>query len=264
MVRSACCTEIWPMRGLTRWLCGAMALAAAAGVGSWIVSAPQPIYSHPMPDLEQEGDPLRGKIVFDAGDCASCHASPGQQDRTRLGGGLALGSSFGTFNVPNISPDPADGIGQWTTADLANALLAGVSPKGKHYYPVFPYTTFAHMRLEDVRDLMAYLRSLPAVPGKSPPHDLPLVFSIRRELGFWKLLFFDRSPIVPDASRDVSWNRGQYLVEAVAHCGECHSSRNFMGGINSSKRYAGAADPEGVGIVPNITPAKIGHWSLKD
>jgi mono/diheme cytochrome c family protein len=252
------------MRTLRRWLYGMLALGGAAGLGAWVVSAPRPIYLHTMPEFEQGGDPHRGKIVFDAGDCASCHASPGQEDRTRLGGGLALGSPFGTFNVPNISSDPTDGIGRWTTMDLANALLAGVSPEGQHYYPVFPYTTFAHMRLGDIRDLMAYLQSLPAVPGRAPPHDLPLLMSVRRELGLWKLLFFDQSPITPDVSRDPSWNRGQYLVEAIAHCGECHSSRNVMGAVKPSTRYAGAPDPEGAGIVPNITPFRIGHWSEGD
>jgi hypothetical protein len=86
----------------------------------------------------------------------------------RLGGGLALGNSFGTFFPPNISPDPHDGIGRWRTIDLANALMSGVSPGGRHYYPALPYTTYAHMRVEDVRDLMAYLRTLPPVQRRTP------------------------------------------------------------------------------------------------
>jgi mono/diheme cytochrome c family protein len=177
---------------------------------------------------------------------------------------LALASPFGTFRVPNISMDPVDGIGAWRTMDLANALLSGVSPNRSHYYPVFPYPSFAKMQVGDVRDLMAYLRTLPAVPGKPPPHDLAPPFRIRRLVGFWKLLFFNRTPIVPDPNRNGSWNRGQYLVKAVAHCDECHSSRNLLGAIKPETRFAGGVDPEGVGYVPNITPTHIGGWNQED
>ena len=110
--------------------------------------------------LEQSGDPDRGRIVFAAADCGSCHASPGQTDRLRLGGGLALASPFGTFRVPNIWPDPDVGIGRWRTIDLANALLSGVAPSGQHLYPALPYTSYAGMSVDDIRDLMAFLRTL--------------------------------------------------------------------------------------------------------
>ncbi len=103
---------------------------------------------------------------------------------------MVLDSPFGAFHVPNISPDPTDGIGRWTTADLANALLTGVSPQGEHYYPVFPYPAFAHMKLDDVRDLMAYLRTLPPVSGRVPPHELPFPLTIRRGIGLWKAAVF--------------------------------------------------------------------------
>lgn len=203
----------------------------------------------------------RGKRIFDAGQCASCHASPGQPDRLRLGGGLALGSPFGNFYPPNISPDPRDGIGRWQGIDLANALMSGVSPEGQHYYPALPYVSYARMRAEDVRDLMAYLRSLPPVSGRTPPHALPFPLTIRRGVGLWKLLFLDSTPIVDDASRDPQWNRGRYLVEALAHCAECHSPRNLFYAVKSSARFAGGPDQEGTGYIPNITPHAIGAWS---
>src|SRR5947209_8869703 len=116
----------------------------AGAVAAWIVTAPIAPFS-PMDARLRDGDPDRGRLVFAAGDCASCHASPGQPDRLRLGGGLALASPFGTFRAPNISPDKKDGIGSWKNSDLANALLRGVSPDGDHYYPVFPYGSYAHM-----------------------------------------------------------------------------------------------------------------------
>jgi mono/diheme cytochrome c family protein len=210
---------------------------------------------------DRAGDPRRGELIFAAGDCASCHASPGQSDRMRLGGGMALASPYGSFRPPNISPDPVDGIGAWQTKDLANALLNGVAPDGSHYYPVFPYTSFARMQIGDVVDLMAYLRTLPKVSGRPPPHDLSLPFQIRRFVGFWKLLYFKREPLNPDPARDENWNRGRYLAEAVAHCAECHSSRDLFGGIRSNTRYAGGQDPVGTGYYPNITPGHIGNWS---
>jgi mono/diheme cytochrome c family protein len=227
----------------------------------WVITKPRPAFSRDAEAALQGGDPARGKLIFAAGDCASCHASPGQSDRLRLGGGMALASAYGTFRVPNISMDPADGIGRWGTVDLANALLSGVSPEDQHYYPSFPYSSFAKMQIGDVRDLMAYMRTLPAVAGKAPPHELSLVFRLRRFVGFWKVLYFDRTPITPDPARGDSWNRGRYLAEAVAHCAECHSTRDLFGGIKPETRFAGGEDPQGTGYFPNITPARIGDWS---
>jgi len=248
-----------------RWIAAGGFGVLALGAGAvWLLSAPRPAFPASGKGVADTGDVERGRLIFAAGDCASCHASPGQPDRLRLGGGLALASPYGTFRVPNISPDPVDGIGAWTATDLANALLSGVSPAGTHYYPSFPYPSFAQMRPADVSDLMAYLRTLPAVQGRTPPHELSPPFRIRRMVGLWKLLFFDQRPIVPDATRDALWNRGRYLVEAVAHCAECHSTRNLLGAIKPGTRYAGAVDPEGVGYIPNITPARIGRWSAAD
>jgi mono/diheme cytochrome c family protein len=239
-------------------------LIAGAGLG-WILTEPHPAFREAeAARLDQGGDAGRGKLIFDAGDCASCHASPGQPDRLRLGGGLALASPFGTFHPPNISSDPRDGIGRWRTIDLANALTSGVSPGGQHYYPALPYTSYVHMRLEDVQDLMAYLRTLQPVQGHAPPHDLPFPLTIRRFIGVWKLLYLDRSPLRTDPSHDAMWNRGRYLVEAPGHCAECHSARNILNAIKPATRLAGGYDQSGVGYVPNITPAGIGEWSRAD
>ncbi|WIW46867.1 cytochrome c [Bradyrhizobium sp. 62B] len=249
------------MRG-RHWLILAILAGCAAMAAAWLVSAPQRVTAAEAQIVsETEGDPERGKLVFAAGDCASCHASPGQSDRLRLGGGIALASPYGTFRAPNISPDRIDGIGNWTAEDLANALLRGVSPDGRHYYPVFPYVSFTHMRPEEVRDLLAYLRTLPAVKGRPPDHEINPIFRIRRFVGFWKMLYFKPGPIVPDPAGDEKWNRGRYLVEALAHCAECHSSRDMLGGIRPSTRYAGGQDPVGTGFYPNITAARLGNWS---
>ena len=253
------------MRGTLAYLVAALALIGAGA--AWFLSAPAPAI--PLTNyaaLENGGDASRGRLVFYQGGCASCHATPGQDDRLKLGGGLKLPSPFGTFVAPNISPHPQDGIGTWQTGDLANAMLSGVSPGGAHYYPAFPYATYSHAKLDDIKDLMAFLRTLAPVEGKAPGHDLPFPFTIRRTLGLWKLLFFRPGPLTDDAAKSASWNRGHYLVEALGHCGECHTPRNLLGGQDRGRAYAGGPNPEGKGAVPNITPdaTGIGAWSKAD
>jgi len=205
-----------------------------------------------------------GQSMFYAGGCAACHATPEQEDRTRLGGGLALKTPFGTFYAPNISPDPNDGIGRWSEADFVTALWKGTSPSGQHYYPVFPYGSYQHMALADVRDLFAYLRTLAPVAGPSRAHEVTFPLGIRRLVGGWKFLFLDGAPFRPDPKQSAQWNRGAYLVNGPGHCAECHSPRNILGGIKSSQRFAGGPNPEGEGWIPNITQKELGDWSEKD
>jgi mono/diheme cytochrome c family protein len=236
--------------------------AVLAFAAYWWLTVPALIAASTLP--ARTPDLANGQTTFNAGGCSSCHAVPAQPDRTRLGGGLAIPSPFGTFYVPNISPDPADGIGRWSEADFVTALLKGTSPQGTHYFPAFPYTTYQHVKIDDARDLFAYLRTLPPVAGKAPPHDVPFPFNIRRNLGIWKLLFLDGKPFVADASRSPQWNRGAYLVNSLGHCAECHSPRNFLGGIIDRQRFAGGPNPEGEGWVPNITQKGLAEWSEKD
>jgi mono/diheme cytochrome c family protein len=241
----------------------AFALAGVAGFGVyfWLTAVPAVsavAASAHMPNL------ANGQTTFNAGGCSSCHAVPGQPDRLRLGGGLAIPSPFGTFYAPNISPDPADGIGRWTEAQFVNAVMRGISPAGYHYFPAFPYTSYAHAKVEDISDLFAYLKTLAPVSGKVRDHDVPFPFNIRRNIGIWKMLFMDGKPFVPDAAHSVQWNRGAYLVNSLGHCAECHSPRNFLGGIITAQRFAGGPNPEGEGWVPNITQKGIGDWSEKD
>lgn len=242
----------------------AFTVVIVAAVVAWLITKSNKPFEENDPALAKPGDPARGELVFAAGDCSSCHATPGQRDRLQLGGGLALASPFGTFRPPNISPDAKDGIGLWTAADLGNALIGGVSPNGQHYYPVFPYPSYTGMTVADVRDLFSYLKTLPPVSGRAPPHDLFALFRIRRFVGFWKLLFFHEGRSEAMQNGDPVHDRGAYLAESVAHCAECHSSRNVFGAIKQATRYAGGEDPEGTGFVPNITPAHIGDWSQVD
>ena len=242
-------------------LVGLLAAVAAIGVYWWlsapVVAAVSPGPAH-VPDL------ANGEVIFNAGGCASCHAVPDQPDRLKLGGGVAIKSPFGTFYAPNISSDPSYGIGKWSEAEFANAVMHGVSPSGQHYFPAFPYTSYQHAKRTDVLDLFAYLKTLPAVAGKVRDHDMSFPFNIRRNVGIWKFLFMDGKPFVADGTKSPQWNRGAYLVNSFGHCAECHSPRNALGGIISSERFAGGPNPEGEGWVPNITQKRLGEWSVKD
>lgn len=239
-----------------------LAAVAAAGVYWWlsapVVAAGAATTPAHVPNL------ANGEVMFNAGGCASCHAVPDQPDRTRLGGGVAIKSPFGTFYAPNISSDPTYGIGKWTDADFVNAVMHGVSPDGQHYFPAFPYTSYQHARREDVLDLFAYLKTLSPVAGKVRDHDVRFPFDIRRNIGIWKFLFMDGKPFVADGTKSPQWNRGAYLVNSFGHCAECHSPRNALGGIISGERFAGGPNPEGEGWVPNITQKRLGEWSAKD
>jgi mono/diheme cytochrome c family protein len=244
---------------------GILAVAAL-----WFMTRPQVVEASALPAYTPHLD--NGKTMFDAGGCSSCHAVPNDDpdkvDRLRLGGGLALKSPFGTFYVPNISPDPKDGIGAWSEANFVTALWKGTSEHGRNLFPAFPYTSYQHMQLDDIRDLFAYLKTLPPVPGKSRPHDLAFPFNRRELLGVWKLLFLHGGPFEPDPAKSAQWNRGAYLVNGPGHCAECHSPRNFLGGIIDSQRFAGGPAPDGKGWVPNITPLGLREdgkpWTEKE
>jgi len=241
----------------------ALTIAGLAGLGMfWWLTIPSVIPATALPAYKP--DPANGLIVFNAAGCSSCHAMPRQPDRTRLGGGLAIPSPFGTFYAPNISPDPVDGIGRWSEADFISAVTKGTSPARTHYFPAFPYTSYQQARVEDVRDLFAWLKTLPPVPGKVRDHEVAFPFNIRRNLGIWKLLFMDGKPFTPEPARSAQWNRGAYLINALGHCAECHSPRNVLGGIIARQRFAGGPNPEGEGWVPNITQRGLGDWSEKD
>jgi len=246
---------------MRRILPGLILAAVALGIYWWLTAVPFVVpvtYRAYTPDL------ANGRTSFNAAGCSSCHAVPGQPDRLKLGGGLAIPSPFGTFYAPNISPDPADGIGRWSEAEFVRAVTQGVSPAGYHYFPAFPYPSYAHAKPEDIRDLFAYLKTLSPVSGRVRDHAVPFPFDIRRNIGIWKLLFMDARPFVPDPAHAPGWNRGAYLVNSLGHCAECHSPRNSLGGIITAQRFAGGPNPEGEGWVPNITQKGIGDWSEKD
>jgi len=251
---------------MRRVLIWGLVVVGVAAVVVWFLIAPHKLAASELaagykPDL------ANGEAMFTAGNCSACHATPGQADRKVLGGGLKLVSPFGTFHAPNISPDKTHGIGGWSELQFVNAMKRGVDDDGQHLYPAFPYASYSLMRTNDVRDLFAYLQTLPAQATPSQPHELKFPFSIRMAVGFWKLLYFHPHEFQADPKQSAEWNRGAYLAEGPAHCSECHTRRNALGGLETDQLYAGSPNLEAKGrFAINITPSKdgIGDWTAQD
>ena len=242
----------------------AAVLVAGAAAAAWFATAPRRISAEVAAAVSEPGDPEAGKNVFFLAGCESCHMSPDQKDPLRLGGGMELKTPFGSFYPPNISQDAKDGIGSWSAADFADAIMAGALPRGAHLYPALPYTSYCRMSIKDVRDLFAFLRTTPAVSGRAPPNALVFPFSIRRAVGFWKLLYMPRIDHPPAVDPTGEEALGRYLVEGPGHCAECHSPRDFLGGIIEQRRLTGGPLPDRRGKAPNITERGLKDWSEDD
>jgi mono/diheme cytochrome c family protein len=205
----------------------------------------------------------RGAYNFAVAGCAACHTDS-KKKGPLLAGGPPLETAFGTFYGPNITPDLTYGIGGWSDAEFLGALREGRGPDGIHLFPVFPYPSFTLMTDADILDLKAYIFSLPAVAQPSRAQDVSFPFSWRWLQTFWRWFNFAPGPYAPDAAKSAAWNRGAYLVLGMAHCGECHTPRDFLGGLETSLAFSGNADGPDRMKVPNITPNKetgIGSWS---
>lgn len=212
------------------------------------------------------GDRERGAYIALLSGCKTCHTQIKGRGAP-YAGGRALKSPYGTFHVPNITPDRETGIGGWSESDFIRAMTRGLAPDGSHYYPAFPFTSYTRMTGRDLLDLKAYLDSLKPVRNPVRGHDLRFPYNIRFVLGFWKLVFFTPGPYRRDPEKSASWNRGAYIVNGPGHCGECHTARNFYGATGAAFALAGTRKgPDGKPI-PNITPHRrqgLGDWKADD
>lgn len=244
------------MHPVFRW---GIAIAAVGAAIAWTLSGPDPLDDATIAAMAGTSADLEtGERVFWAAGCASCHIAPGAEetDQPVLVGGQSFPTQFGTFYAPNISSDPIAGIGRWDVAEFANAVMAGVTPEGSHYYPAFPYNAYNKADPEDIAALFAYMKTLPADATVSKPHDVGFPFNIRRSLGGWKFLFESDGYVVDGTTSE----RGRYLAEALAHCGECHTPRNPLGGLDTANWLKGGPNPSGKGKIPGITPAQL-EWT---
>ena len=225
---------------------GTFALCLAAALGS----------------AHAQGDAKRGEYLAKAAGCVGCHTED-KEGAVPSAGGRALKTPFGTFYGPNITPDKTAGIGSWTEADFMRALRQGDRPDGSNLFPAFPYPSFTKITDGDLRDLWAYLRTLPPSAKPSREHDLWFFFGWRWLVTVWKWFFFTPGAFANIAGLSDAANRGAYLVQALGHCGECHTPRNFLGGPKSSRFLAGGKGPDGKGV-PNLTPTELKKQSDKE
>jgi mono/diheme cytochrome c family protein len=201
----------------------------------------------------------RGRYLADAADCMPCHTQPGAQ---RWAGGRAIETPFGNILSPNITPDRETGIGSWTDSEFADALQKGVGRGGDHLYPAMPYTYYTKLAREDVLAIRAYLNTIPPVRNPVVSNQLPFPFDIRASMLGWNELFFHNGEFKPDPAKPAAWNRGAYLVQALGHCGGCHTSKNALGGDETSRDLQGS-QLQGW-WAPNITGDEktgVGRWS---
>lgn len=239
-----------------------LVLALIAGGAFFALTTPARVAPEEIAGLT--GDPVAGEPVFWAAGCAACHAADDAsgEDRLILSGGQRLVSEFGTFVAPNISMDAEHGIGDWSLEDFVTAVAHGTSPDGRHYYPAFPYASYHLAERQDLVDLWAFWQTLPASDVPSQPHELSFPFTIRRGVGLWNALHVS-DDFVLDAPLSEEEAHGRYLVEALAHCAECHTPRDATGGLDRSRWMEGAPNPSGRGTIPALTPDEL-TWSVDE
>ena len=246
------------------------------GAVAWIVLGPGPLnfaagnrvalqdYKGPDPTgvpagLRNASLVERGQYLARAADCEACHTVKGGEPFT---GGLAFNLPFGTLYSPNITPDRDTGIGNWSDADFLNALHKGVTPDGMRLYPAFPYPAYTMISDADALAIKAFLFSLPARHATAPANTLAFPFNQRWLMTFWSAFFNSDRRFEPNPAQSPEWNRGAYLAEAMAHCGDCHTPRNLMQALDNRKKFSGAVAAGWKAY--NITQDKssgIGGWT---
>ncbi len=210
------------------------------------------------------GDPGRGAYLARMSGCIACHTNA-EQGGAPLAGGLALKTDFGTFYSPNLTTDKENGIGSWSVDDFARAVRHGISPDGMPYYPAFPYPFYASLSDQDIADLWAAFQTVPPVAQSSRQHELGLPYNIRGGLKLWRTVYFDDTPFVPDPEKSEKWNRGKFIVQGPAHCGACHTPRNFAGARQAELALHGADGLPDGGKSPPITAVALRNkgWTTK-
>jgi mono/diheme cytochrome c family protein len=244
------------------------ALVVAGAVVAWLMwPSRSAVDIPPGVSSTNEGMAERGAYLVRAGDCLSCHWNR-KEGGQPFAGGLPLKTPFGTFYSPNITPDVETGIGKWSDEDFVRALTQGEGPHGEELYPVFPYTSYARMNVEDALAIKAYLFTLAPVSASPRANDVAFPLSWRAVLKGWKLLFFaGAAPLANDPSRDATWNRGRYLVTALGHCGECHTPRGIFGALIESQSLQGNPKGPDGWKVPALAGAKAAdfdQWSVEE
>jgi mono/diheme cytochrome c family protein len=260
-----------------RYILGGIAavLIIAAAFGLWLITGPGPTAfagstvaladyhaADPTgvpPALAHDDLVRRGEYLTRAADCQACHTAKGG---TPFAGGLAINLPFGTIYSPNITADKDTGIGEWSDANFLSAVRQGVDDEGAHLYPAMPYASYTYITDADALAIKAYLFSLKPVHRENRDNNFGFPFNQRWLMGVWDFFFAADKRFAPTPSQTPQWNRGAYLAEALAHCGECHTPRNLAFALDNRSKFAGATTAGWRAY--NITsdgPTGIGAWS---
>ena len=228
-------------------------LGAAFAAAFWLLTRPSPLPAAIVP--AHEVDLRNGETLYHAGSCLACHRPPDGApgfDGRLPSGGRPFPTPVGTFYPQNLTPDAQTGIGRWSEIDFVNAMRLGISPRGHHYFPAFPYASYRSMTMADLLDLRAYLMSLPAVRSQAPEAGVPMAALGRRGVGLWKQVAFRQPTFSTEPGHTPSWTRGAYLANAPGHCGECHTPKDWLMVADESRHMAGGPHPGGEGKVPSL------------
>ena len=247
---------------LPRWSRAALFSAVFLLALSWWLLRPEPL---PAFDVTQntpaEANINRGEYLVNIAGCVSCHTDSGNGG-AHLAGGAELDTPFGSFFAPNITSDKENGIGAWSLEDFVRAMHLGAAPTGERYYPVFPYTSYTQISFADLHAMYDYLQKTPPSKAQNRPHETSWYMN-RLLLPVWHALFFRPGVFQPGTDHDDTLNRGEYIVNALTHCGECHTPRNPLGATRPALFLAGTQDGPDGDPVPNITSSEtdgIGDW----
>ena len=257
---------------------GGVVVVAVLAVLAYVAFVPGPLAfagGNPVPLAQYSGQPTgvpadfptadaaaRGKYLVQAADCEACHTADGGQP---FAGGRPFVTSFGTIYSPNITPDVQTGIGSWSDADFVRALHRGIDKDGRHLYPAFPFASYTYLTDQDALAIKAYVFSLPAVQNTAPANTLRFPFNQRGLMALWSLFYNPDQRFEPHPDRSAAWNRGAYLAEALAHCGECHTPRTPLQALNNRQKFAGGhAEGWRAYNLSSDKDAGIGGWSAED
>jgi len=258
------------------WLVAGLVIVLVGAVAAWVMLPPRALsfagghavslaaYKGPSPvgvpaELHSGDVIARGKYLTQAADCEVCHTREGGQP---FAGGRAFKTPFGVLYSPNITADRETGIGAWGDADFLRAVHEGIAKDAERLYPAFPYESYTLIADDDVLAIKAYLFSLPIVHAAAPPNSLRFPFNQRWLMGIWAAFYNPDRRFQPHEDRSPEWNRGAYLVEALAHCGDCHTSRNLAQALDNRRKFGGTVITGWRAY--NITPdpvSGIGTWS---
>lgn len=264
------------MRSRSTWLIIGVAVVIVLAIAAWVLLPPRALsfagghgmplsdYKGPSPtgapaELRSADIVTRGKYLTQAADCQVCHTREGGQP---YAGGLAIKTPFGVLYSPNITADRETGIGTWTDADFVRAVHEGIAKDGERLYPAFPYESYTLMTDDDARAIKAYLFSLPPVRALPPPDSIRFPFNQRWLMAIWSAFYNPSRRFQPHEDRSPEWNRGAYLVEALAHCGDCHTQRNLAQALDNRRKFGGTMIPGWRAY--NITADQVsgvGGWS---